>query len=81
MTESYRRLYQQLRDSDCGCVLPGFHETEDVYGFVSEEYPDLCDDSIRCGDVCGTDTDQAEWKGGRDGRRRDGRGVSAHSPD
>lgn len=62
MTESYRRLYKQLRDTDFGCVPPGFHETGDVYELVKEEYPSLCDDSIRCRDVCSTNKDQPEWK-------------------
>jgi 5-methylcytosine-specific restriction protein A len=62
MTESYKRLYKILRDTEFGCVPAGFHETEEVYELVREEYPDLCDDSIPCRDVCGTDSDQSEWK-------------------
>lgn len=62
MTESYKRLYKNLRDSEFGCVPPGFQETEEVYELVQNEYPHLCDDSVRCRDICGADHDQAEWK-------------------
>lgn len=62
MTESYRQLYSELRNSEFACVPSGFHDTEDVYALVKDEYPDLCDDSIWCRDVCGTDSIQPEWK-------------------
>ena len=62
MPESYQNLYEQLVNSDFGCVPPGFHETEDVYETVKSTYSDLCDDSIQCCDVCGTSHEQAEWK-------------------
>ena len=62
MVESYKQLYQELRDSEFGCIPPGFHETETVYELVRNEYPDLCDDRIECRDICGTDSDQPEWK-------------------
>jgi 5-methylcytosine-specific restriction protein A len=62
MTESYKQLYEKLRDSEFGCVPPGFHDTEDVYSLVQEAYPVLCDESILCREVCGTDNDQPEWK-------------------
>jgi 5-methylcytosine-specific restriction protein A len=59
---SYRTLYKRLRDSEFGCVPPGFHETEDAYEMVRQEHPRLCDDNIQCQEVCGTDSTQAEWK-------------------
>lgn len=62
MTETYRRLYERLRSSEFGCIPAGFQETEDIYQLVKEEYPDLCDDSIQCREVCGTDKNQPEWK-------------------
>lgn len=62
MTESYKKLYKKLRDSEFGYVPPGFHETQDVYELVQKQYPDLCDDNIACRDVHGTDKSQAEWK-------------------
>ena len=62
MSESYKRLYARLRDSEFGCVPPGFHETTDVYEMIKKEYPTLCDDTIHCQDVCGTDSMQPEWK-------------------
>jgi hypothetical protein len=62
VTISYKQLYKELRDTEFGCVPPGFQDTEDVYEMVREEYPDLCDDSIQCREVCGTDSSQSEWK-------------------
>jgi 5-methylcytosine-specific restriction protein A len=79
MSESYQELYSKLRESAFGCVPPGFHETQEVYDLVESEHSALCDDSIQCGDVCGTDKSQPEWKhrvrtlqqdlGGNDGSR------------
>ena len=62
MAESYKDLYRELRGTEFGCVPPGFHDTEEVYSIVEREYPRLCDDNILCRDVCGTDSDQPEWK-------------------
>ena len=62
MSESYQTLYSKLRESEFGCVPPGFHETGEVYELVESEYPALCDDSIRCVDVCSTNKSQPEWK-------------------
>jgi 5-methylcytosine-specific restriction protein A len=60
--ESYKQLYKRLRESEFGCVPSGFHETGEVYELVRETYPSLCEDDIRCRDVCGTDQNQPEWK-------------------
>lgn len=62
MSQSYKQLYKQLRDSEFGCVPSGFQETTDVYEMVQEEYPNLCDDTIQCQDVCSTNSTQPEWK-------------------
>jgi 5-methylcytosine-specific restriction protein A len=62
MTESYEILYQQLRETELACVPPGFQDTSDVYDLVEAEYPELCDDSILCRDVCSTNSTQPEWK-------------------
>jgi 5-methylcytosine-specific restriction protein A len=62
MAESYKELYKRLRDTEFGCVPAGAHETDEVYEMVREEYPELCDDSISCQDVCGTDREQPEWQ-------------------
>jgi 5-methylcytosine-specific restriction protein A len=62
MPPSYRTLYRRLKDSEFECVPPGFHETNDVYGMVRQEYPSLCDDNIQCQEVCSTDSTQPEWK-------------------
>ncbi|MDS0260786.1 HNH endonuclease [Haloarcula sp. S1CR25-12] len=59
---SYKTLYKTLRSTEFGCISPGFHETTDVYERVQAEYPDLCDDSIRCDEVCGNGSNQPEWK-------------------
>jgi len=62
MSESYQTLYAELRESEFGPVPPGFHDTGEVYELVESEYPALCEDSIRCEDVCNTETSQPEWK-------------------
>ena len=62
MTESYKLLYRQLRETELACVPPGFQDTSDVYDLVEAKYPELCDDSILCRDVCSTGSTQPEWK-------------------
>jgi 5-methylcytosine-specific restriction protein A len=62
MVESYQELYRTLIDTELGCVSAGSHPTSEVYEIVESEYPELCDNEIRCRDVCGTSTDQPEWK-------------------
>lgn len=62
MPESYETLYQRLTESELACVPPGFQDTSDVYDLVGSEYPELCDDSILCRDVCSTNSTQPEWK-------------------
>lgn len=59
---SNKELYKKLKESEFGCVPPGFHDTTDVYEWVQEVYHDLCDDSILCKDVCNSDSTQPEWK-------------------
>ncbi|QUO46543.1 MULTISPECIES: HNH endonuclease [Halorubrum] len=62
MPESYKILYQQLRETELACVPPGFQDTSDVYDLVETEYPELCDDSILCREVCSSNSTQPEWK-------------------
>lgn len=62
MTETYKILYQELLKTGMACVPPGFQDTSDVYDLVEAEYPELCDNTILCRDVCSTDSTQAEWK-------------------
>ncbi len=62
MSSSYSRLYKRLRDTEFGCVPPGFHETTEVYRIVQKEHPKLCDDTIQCQNICNSGSAQPEWK-------------------
>jgi len=60
--EKHKQLYKRIKESDFDCIPTGFQETVDVYKLVKETYPELCENDVRCRDVCGTSTDQPEWK-------------------
>ena len=60
--DSHNQLYKKLRESEFDCIEPGFHETADVYEHVQAEYSELCDDNIRCDDICENGANQPEWK-------------------
>lgn len=58
-----QELESTLQTTELRCVDPGIRSTsEDVYPAVKATYPSLCDDSLRCEDVCSNGTDQPEWK-------------------
>jgi len=63
MRDDIRELQEGLRETEMACIPPGAQSTSDVvYPTIKETYPDLCDDTLRCVDVCGNGADQPEWK-------------------
>lgn len=63
MRGDIQELESTLKATELRCVDPGIRSTsEDVYPVVKAAYPSLCDDSLRCEDVCSDGTDQPEWK-------------------
>lgn len=63
MRDDIRKLQDTLTATQFACVPPGVQSTsEDIYPAVQTAYPDLCDDDLRCDDVCASGADQPEWK-------------------
>jgi 5-methylcytosine-specific restriction protein A len=63
MRDDIRELQKVLTSTDMACVPAGKRSTADeVYELVSQSYPELCDDSLRCAETCNQGSDQPEWK-------------------
>lgn len=63
MRDDIRELQTTLTATEFACVPPGVQSTsDDIYPAVQATYPDLCDDDLRCDDVCANGADQPEWK-------------------
>jgi len=63
MRDDIRELQDVLLATQFACVPPGVQSTaDDIYPAVEREYPDLCDDDLRCDEVCASGADQPEWK-------------------
>ena len=55
-------LSKKLSKDGLKCVPEGVHHIEEIYSLVKAEYPDLCDDTLLCKDVCSCGANQPEWK-------------------
>lgn len=55
-------LSKKLSKDGLKCVPEGVHHIEEIYSLVKAEYPQLCDDTLRCKDVCSCGANQPEWK-------------------
>lgn len=63
MRDDIRELQDMLTATEFACVPPGLQSTSgDFYPAVQSTYPELCDDDLRCDDVCTNGADQPEWK-------------------
>ncbi|MDB2283269.1 HNH endonuclease [Halorubrum ezzemoulense] len=63
MRDDIRELQDTLTATQFACVPPGVQSTtDDIYPAVKDAYPELCDDSLRCDEVCDSGADQPEWK-------------------
>lgn len=63
MRDDIRELQSVLKRTDMACVPAGKRSTADeVYELVSQSYPELCDDTLRCTETCSRGNDQPEWK-------------------
>jgi hypothetical protein len=57
-----RELYQRLMDTQFACIQRGEHELQQIYAVIKKTYPDLCDDSLICADVCREGNQYPEWQ-------------------
>lgn len=54
-------LYQNLINTSFSFVARGVQSIGDIYNYVSNEYPDLCDNTYYCNVNCKSGNDQPEW--------------------
>ena len=63
MPSKLKELQSRLGDSDFRFISSGERDlSEEVYPAVKEKYPRLCDESIKCSDVCSGGSGSPEWK-------------------
>lgn len=63
MRDDICELQNTLTATEFACVPPGVKSTsEDIYPAVQTTHPALCDEDLRCDDVCANGADQPEWK-------------------
>lgn len=60
--ENLKTLYHDLRESRFDFVPRGEHNIRDVYTFVKDRFPELCDDSYLCSENCKSGYNSPEWK-------------------
>ena len=60
--DDLRILYHELCETRFACVPRGEHSLLDIYGFVREHYPALCDDSYLCSENCTSGHNSPEWQ-------------------
>jgi hypothetical protein len=55
-------LYAELTASGFGFVSRGEHHLQDVHQAVQDRFPDLCDDTVLCEQICRKGTKGPEWQ-------------------
>jgi len=60
--DDLRALYHALCETHFEFVPRGAHHLHNVYAFVQDRYPDLCDDSYLCSDNCKSGHNSPEWQ-------------------
>ena len=60
--ENLRRLYHNLCETCFAPIPHGRHHLQDIYRFVQNRYPELCDDSYLCAENCKSGHNTPEWQ-------------------
>ncbi|MCG8449774.1 MAG: hypothetical protein MI725_09370 [Pirellulales bacterium] len=60
--DDLKALYHELRETRFDFVPRGEHNIRDVYTFVQNQFPHLCDDSYLCSENCKSGYNSPEWK-------------------
>lgn len=60
--EDMSQLYSALTESRFSFVPIGRHSLQEVYAYVQERYPELCDESYLCSENCNNGHNSPEWK-------------------
>jgi hypothetical protein len=63
MPPKLKALQSRLGDSDFRFIGSGERSLSDeVYPAVQDQYPSMCDDGIKCRDICSGGTGSPEWQ-------------------
>ena len=60
--EELTTLYQHLQETQFSFAPRGRYHFHDIYSFVKEQYPELCDDSYLCSQNCKQGHNTPEWQ-------------------
>ncbi len=60
--EELTTLYQHLQETQFSFAPRGRHHLHDIYSYVKEQYPELCDDSYLCSESCKQGHNSPEWQ-------------------
>jgi len=63
MPPKLKELQRRRGDSDFRFISMGEHNlSEEVYTAVKQQYPRLCDEGIKCSDICSGGSGSPEWQ-------------------
>jgi hypothetical protein len=50
--ELEKNFNRELSETEFSFVPSGEHNSQEIYGFVKDEFRELCDDEFKCLDCC-----------------------------
>lgn len=57
-----KELYKTLKENELDFIPRGIYHNEEIYDFIKNEYPHLCDDNYLCIQHCRSGDNRPEWK-------------------
>ena len=57
-----KALYKTLKENELDFIPRGIYHIQELYDFIKNEYPHLCDDNYLCIQHCRSGVKQPEWK-------------------
>ena len=57
-----KELIETLKENELDFIPRGIYHIQELYDFIKNEYPHLCDDNYMCIQHCRSGVKQPEWK-------------------
>lgn len=57
-----KELIETLKENELDFIPRGIYHIQELYDFIKNEYPHLCDDNYLCIQHCRSGVKQPEWK-------------------
>jgi len=57
-----KALYKTLKENELDFIPRGIYHIQELYDFIKNEYPHLCDDNYLCIQNCKSGGNSSEWK-------------------